>query len=339
MLRMRTLRILRPGLPLGCRRTSLRSCANSSPSKLGPDRDIPAPDRLLGDLLTTTSRMFLVGRTGLGKTMLGMGMACGMATGRGFLHWRRTRPARVLYIDGEMPAELVKARSIDVLRRAGIPPHPDNLLIFVRDTMEEFAARYPSLGQFAPLNSEEGQNFVHALIRAVGGVDVVIFDNVMSLVAGDQKGEVPWSETLPLVSALTAKRVGQVWLDHNGHSTDRQYGSATKAWRFDAVGLMKPLPDDQRNPREVAFILSFERPARRADAHRIIGRTLKPAPSVCARINGPPNQLNAAPDSRSLPRAERCSMMPCWTPSPREIRWAPGKCRAEHGNPSASDAT
>jgi AAA domain len=226
------------------------------------DRDIPPPDRLLGDLLTTTSRMFLVGRTGLGKTMLGMGMACGMATGRGFLHWRSMRSARVLYIDGEMPAELVKARAIDVLRRAGIPPHPDNLLIFARDTMEEFATRYPSLGQLAPLNTEEGQNFVHGLIRAVGGADIVLFDNVMSLIAGDQKDELPWSETLPLVSALTTKRVGQVWLDHTGHNTDRQYGSATKAWRFDAVGLMKPLPDDQRNSREVAFTLSFEPPGK-----------------------------------------------------------------------------
>jgi AAA domain len=48
------------------------------------DRRIPPPDRLLGDLVTTTTRMFLVGRTGLGKTMFGFAMACGMANGEGF---------------------------------------------------------------------------------------------------------------------------------------------------------------------------------------------------------------------------------------------------------------
>jgi hypothetical protein len=79
-------------------------------------RNIPPADRLLGDLVTTTSRMFLVGSTGLGKTLLALGMACGMASGRGFLHWRAERAAKVLYIDGEMPEELIRARSIDALR-------------------------------------------------------------------------------------------------------------------------------------------------------------------------------------------------------------------------------
>jgi putative DNA primase/helicase len=65
-------------------------------------RQIKEPDRLLGDLLTTTTRIFLVGRTGLGKTMLGFAIACGIASGEGFLHWRSVRPARVLYVDGEM---------------------------------------------------------------------------------------------------------------------------------------------------------------------------------------------------------------------------------------------
>ena len=78
-------------------------------------RDIPEPDYLLGNLITTTSRAFLVGRTGLGKTMLALAIAVGAASGRGFLNWRSSRPARVLYIDGEMPAELIKARAVDEL--------------------------------------------------------------------------------------------------------------------------------------------------------------------------------------------------------------------------------
>ena len=220
------------------------------------------PDRLLGDLLTTTSRMFLVGRTGLGKTLVGFSIACGIASGLGFLHWRSGRPARVLYIDGEMPGELIKSRSIDALRRTGIPPPPGNLLIYSRDTEDEFAEQFPTLGKMPPLNTEAGHNFVLALIGALGGVDVVIFDNVMSLLAGDQKDEIPWTETLPLVGKLTARRIGQVWLDHTGHNTERQYGSSTKAWRFDAVGVMTPLPDDQRARHEVAFTLSFEHPGK-----------------------------------------------------------------------------
>ena len=226
------------------------------------DRPMPPPDRLLGDLLTTTSRMFLVGRTGLGKTMLGFAIACGIATGEGFLHWRSGRPARVLYIDGEMPGELIKARSIDALRRTGMPPPPGNLLIYSRDTEDDFAKRFPMLGMMPPLNTEAGHNFVLALIAALGGVDVVIFDNVMSLIAGDHREEIPWNDTLPLVGKLTTRRIGQIWLDHTGHNTERQYGSSTKAWRFDAVGVMTPLPDDQRGRHGIAFTLSFEHPGK-----------------------------------------------------------------------------
>ena len=224
-------------------------------------REVPEPDRLLGDLVTTTTRIFLVGRTGLGKTLLVMGLACGMANGEGFLHWRSARPARVLVIDGEMPGELIKARSIDALGRAG-PIPPGNLVIYSRDAEDEFARLFPKLGRFAPLNSEEGLNFLSALIAALGGVDVVIFDNVMSLLAGDQKDEVSWSEVLPLVRYLTSRRIGQIWMDHTGHNSDRQYGSSTKAWCFDGVGIMTPLPDGQQQKEEVAFKLSFEPPGK-----------------------------------------------------------------------------
>jgi hypothetical protein len=135
-------------------------------------------------------------------------------------------------------------------------------VIYSRDAEEEFASRFPTLGKMPPLNTEAGHNFISALIAAIGGVDVMFFDNVMSLITGDQKDEIPWSDTLPLVASLTSKRIGQIWLDHTGHNTDRQYGSATKAWRFDAVGLMTPLPDDQLEPHDVAFTLSFEHPGK-----------------------------------------------------------------------------
>ena len=52
-------------------------------------RELPKPDRLLGDLLTTTSRMFLVGPTGIGKSMLAMAGGVALTAERDFLHWPR----------------------------------------------------------------------------------------------------------------------------------------------------------------------------------------------------------------------------------------------------------
>jgi hypothetical protein len=226
------------------------------------ERQTPPADRLLGDLITTSTRTFLVGRTGLGKTNLAMGAAVGISSGAGLLHWRSDRPGRVLYIDGEMPAELIRDRLRDAIRRAGVEVPAGNLLIYARDLEDEFATRFPTLGRMPPLNSEAGMNWLLALLDAIGGVDLIIFDNVMSLIAGDQKDEIAWAETLPLVQALTSRRIGQLWLDHTGHNTERQYGSSTKAWRFDAVGIMSALEEGDRAPGELAFTLSFEHPGK-----------------------------------------------------------------------------
>jgi hypothetical protein len=220
--------------------------------------DAPPEDKLLGDLITPSTRKFLVGRTGLGKTLLLHAMAAGMASGQGFLHWRSDRPSRWLIIDGEMPSALIKGRSEDTLRRTEIPP--GNLVIYSLDRAEEFARLIPGLGMLEPINTEAGQKFVLRLAEAVGA-EGIGFDNTMPLISGDQREEIPWTQTLPLIAELTKRRIAQVYLDHTGHNTDRQYGAAVKAWRMDSVGIMTPLPGARRD-REVAFSLSFEPPVK-----------------------------------------------------------------------------
>ena len=199
--------------------------------------DIPEPERLLGDLnaLPQPERSSLDGR-GLAKTLLALAFAAGVASGAGFLHWRSSRPTRVLYLDGEMPAELIKPRARDAIRRLGdtiIPP--GNLLIFGRDIENKARQICPTLPPFWALNTDNGRLFLLALIEAVGKVDLIIFDNVMSLITGDMKDEVPWTETLPLIATLTDRHIGQLWCDHTGRnrtaSTDRppRLGASTRS--------------------------------------------------------------------------------------------------------------
>lgn len=249
--------------------------------------DIPPEPRLLGDLITPTTRLFLVGSTGIGKTLLAYEMAAGMATGQGFLGWTCDRPSRWLIIDGEMPTPLIKRRCADLIRRHGVV-RPHQLVIYSLDRAEEWAI--PGLGTIGALNTPEGREFVQRLIDIVKP-DGVMIDNVMSLIAGDHKDEIPWSETWPLVFSITAQGIAQIWLDHAGHNGVRQYGSSTKAWRFDAVGVMTVLDDatTDRKPGEVetAFTLSFDLPygkARRRTPEN--WHDFAPAPSACAMTNG-----------------------------------------------------
>jgi hypothetical protein len=220
--------------------------------------DIPPEVQYMGDVLTDSRRIFLVGSTGLGKSQLAHALGAGFASANGFLGWHTDVAARVLIIDGEMSTKTLKNRMGAALRRDARVPE-GNLLVFAADRAEEFERLFPGLGKFEPLNMPGGRQFLINLINVVKP-DVVIFDNVMSLTTGDQKDEVTWKNAEPLIKQLTARGIGQIWLDHTGHNRDRQYGANAKAWIMDAVGIMTAQPDNGNGV--VSFKLSFNYPGK-----------------------------------------------------------------------------
>jgi hypothetical protein len=215
--------------------------------------DVAPPDFLLGEVLSTTSRVLMFAPTGLGKTNLGLAAAMAIADGRDFLHWRGHRPAKVLYIDGEMSRRLMKQRLIDAVRRHC--NKPTNLFIVNRED-------FPDL---PPLNTEEGQQYVDAIIELLGGVDIVFFDNIQSLLGGDMKEEEPWQQTLPWVRDLTQRKIGQLWVHHTGHDENKSYGTKTREWQLDTVMQLQRL---ERAGTDIAFTLSFPKARERTPDNR-----------------------------------------------------------------------
>jgi RecA-family ATPase len=72
--------------------------------------NLPPRDLLLGDVFSTTTRCLIIGETGIGKTLLCLDMGAPMSAGADFLGWQGRRKCRVMYLDGEMPAETFKER-------------------------------------------------------------------------------------------------------------------------------------------------------------------------------------------------------------------------------------
>src|SRR5262249_38386610 len=143
---------------------------------------------------------FMFAPTGIGKTMLAMGIGVACASGLDFLHWKTTRQAKVLLIDGEMSRRLLKERLRDECRRRRVVPASLTLHVLSHEDIEEFA----------PLNSPEGQAQIEHEIQQLGGIDLIIFDNIMSLISGDQKDEEGWHETMPWIRSLTKRNIGQI---------------------------------------------------------------------------------------------------------------------------------
>jgi hypothetical protein len=217
------------------------------------DRNLPAPDLILGDWLTTTSRLLLVGETGLGKTNFFLALALHIAAGADFLHWRGRRPCRVLYIDGEMSRRLLKQRIADAVERIG--DHPVGF----------HALSHEDIEGWAPLNTPAGQACIEKIIKQIGGVDFIVFDAIMCLLAGDMKDGEPWSQVMPWVRSLTKKNIGQAWLHHTGHDASRSYGDKTKEWQMDTVLHMQAAENAET---DVSFSLEFRKARERTPGTR-----------------------------------------------------------------------
>jgi hypothetical protein len=217
------------------------------------NRDLPAPDFIMGHWLTTTTRGLLTAATGLGKTNFGLALGMRSAAGMDFLHWRAHRPTRVLYIDGEMSRRLLRQRVLDEERRVGTTPEAF------------FALSHEDVAGFRPLNTIEGQVWMNALIEKVGGVDLVIVDNIMSLTVGDMKDPEPWQQTIPWALSLTKRAIGQVWIHHTGHDESRSYGDKTREWQMDTVAHLDAV---KRDDTDVSFSMAFKKARERTPATR-----------------------------------------------------------------------
>jgi hypothetical protein len=217
------------------------------------ERDIAPPDFLLGELLSTTSRVLMVAPTGIGKTNIALAIALAIAEGCDFLHWRAHRAARVLYIDGEMPRRLMKQRLVDAVRRQGVAP--TNLFILSREDHPDM----PSLDTVA------GQEYIDAVIKLLCGVDFVIFDNIQALMEpGDDFGAASWQHTLSWVRDLSRRKIGQLWVHHTGHNEAQSYGTKTREWQLDTVMLLERLDRDS----DIAFNLNFPKARERTPGNR-----------------------------------------------------------------------
>jgi hypothetical protein len=202
-------------------------------------RDIPLRDYLLGGVLCTTSRWFVFGETGIGKTLVAMQIAGAIAAGASFLKWGGQRRGRVMYLDGEMPMGTFKERMQLVADRYG-------------SEIELYGYNRDALGDegMPPLNTDFGQAWLKREIEAIKP-DVIIFDSVMCLLIGSMSEQETWMPVRPFVRWLTSKKVAQIWLDH-ANDVGKAFGDKTRQWEMEAVVKLSKVEGD-----DTAILLEF----------------------------------------------------------------------------------
>jgi AAA domain len=212
--------------------------------------DVAPTEPLLGHILNATDRAFLIGPTGLGKTMFAIAAAMAISAGGDFLHWKGTgKPKRVLYIDGEMPRDVIIERLKDEVRRSKCTP--ETFWFLSKEDFEDMP----------PINLQAngrvvGTEYFDGLI-ALYEPELIIFDNLQALLVGEMTKEEAWALIVPWIKSLTRKKIAQLWVHHTGHDESRGYGTKTKEWQFDLVMLLKRNKDTEDEGDVLTFDVEF----------------------------------------------------------------------------------
>jgi hypothetical protein len=208
--------------------------------------ELPTLEPLLAPWLFEKNLVLLHSRRGVGKTHFGLGCAYAIAAGRDFLGWTTPKARGVLYVDGEMPAQLMQRRLQALASAQNFTPE---LLRIVTPDLQEKAM--PDLATAA------GQAEVDALVAEETAL--IVIDNLSCLVrSGGAENE---SESWGAVAewALKHRRAGRaVLFIHHSGKTGAQRGTSKREDLLDVVINLRR-PHDYQEADGAVFAVHFEK--------------------------------------------------------------------------------
>jgi putative DNA primase/helicase len=204
--------------------------------------------KLLGDWFCEGDCGFIFGFRGIGKTWLAEAMANAIASGSKLGDWEAHEPCKVLYLDSEMPCDLMRQRSI------GLGTN-DNFQIINHDILFE------RTGKILNIASPEIQDAItrHCVKT---GVKVLFIDNLSTAAFGLKENEADsWEKMLPWLLDLRRRKIAVVIVHHAGRSGEMRGTSKREDSVFWIIALddAKKNADDKRGAR---FISRFTKPSR-----------------------------------------------------------------------------
>lgn len=202
---------------------------------------------LLAPWLPRQGLAMLYGPRGCGKTWLAWSIAMAVASGSElFGKWAAPRPGRVVYVDGELPAGVVRDRMTTAKRgRTGGELADDAIRIIAADMQPE---------GLRSLDSVEGQRDLDPYLE---GADLVVFDNLSSLTRCRENEADDWEPFQGYLLSLRRRGLSALLVHHAGKH-GQQRGTSRREDVLDSViALRKPQDHDPRDG--AAFELHFEK--------------------------------------------------------------------------------
>tara|TARA_A100001391_G_scaffold195512_1_gene172916 strand:+ start:2254 stop:3210 length:957 start_codon:yes stop_codon:yes gene_type:complete len=209
--------------------------------------EMPARRLLLAPWLPAQGLAMVYAPRGVGKTYFALNVAYAVASGGQYLNWSAPACGRVLYLDGEMPANVMQQRLRDIVATAEKDAASDALRIVTPDLQGD---------QFMPdLSSATGQASLESLLE---GTDLVVVDNISTLCRGGIENESEsWLPVQQWALRLRSKGITVLFVHHAGKGGN-QRGTSRREDVLDTVISLKR-PPDYSPDQGAAFEVHFEK--------------------------------------------------------------------------------
>jgi hypothetical protein len=210
--------------------------------------ELPPRQKVMEPWLPEKGLALIYSPRGIGKTLFATTTAYAIAVGADFLGFKTLGvPRKVLYVDGEMPSEVMQERLAAIVGGfSERPPTDDHFRILSSDLIK--------IG-LPDLASEEGQAWLDVRIR---DAEVLLLDNLSTLVRSGRENEAEgW---LPMQNwVLKHRRAGRsVIMAHHAGKGGAQRGTSRREDVLDTVISLRR-PSDYTPDQGARFEVHFEK--------------------------------------------------------------------------------
>ena len=205
--------------------------------------------KLLGEWFCEGDLGFIFASRGVGKTWFALGIARALSNGGEFGHWRAYNRVKVLYVDGEMPPDLMRDRCDGLNGCSGELEFLNHEILFERTN------------KVLNIIEPEVQSAITKRCVATG-TKVLILDNLSTLASGMKENEADsWELVNSWLLELRRLKIAVVILHHAGRSGEMRGTSKREDNVFWTIVLddTKKDADDKRGAR---FVSRFTKPSR-----------------------------------------------------------------------------
>jgi putative DNA primase/helicase len=212
------------------------------------DLELTPRKKLLGDWFAEGDCGFIFAFRGVGKTWFALAMAHALATGGKLGDWEAPEPIELLYVDSEMPADLMRQRCDGL-------GHNENLRVLNHEILFERTGKVLNIA-----NPEIQRAITKRCVDT--GVKVLFIDNLSTAAFGMNENEADsWEKVSPWLLDLRRRKIAVVIVHHAGRSGEMRGTSKREDNVFWIIAL-DDMKKDAEDKRGATFVSRFTKPSR-----------------------------------------------------------------------------